>query len=113
MLYKMMAKAKKEQKPRFNGAPCAYFDGVFNYFNLNSAEFHARSTDMKWLGPCNGDIDYTIDLSGSIPEYRILLARLSTKKYQMVLYSGDWDDVVPYHDTIKGIRSLYLTESYI
>ena len=72
-----MAKAKKEQKPRFNGAPCSYFDGVFNYFSLNSAEFHAKDSGMKWLGPCNGDIDYTIDLSGSIPEYRILLARLS------------------------------------
>ena len=29
------------------------------------------------------------------------------------MYNGDWDDVVPYHDTIKGIKGLYLSESYI
>ena len=34
--------------------------------------------------------------------YRILLSRLSTKNYQIVLYNGDWDDVVPYHDTVKA-----------
>ena len=45
--------------------------------------------------------------------YRILLSRLSTKNYQIVMYNGDWDDVVPYHDTIKGIKELYLSESYI
>jgi hypothetical protein len=41
--------------------------------------------------------------------YRILLSRLSVKKYQMVLYNGDWDGVVPYHDTVKNLKALYLT----
>jgi hypothetical protein len=36
--------------------------------------------------------------------YRILLSRISAKNYQIVLYSGDWDGVVPYHDTVKGIK---------
>lgn len=45
--------------------------------------------------------------------YRILLSRLSTKNYQIVLYNGDWDDVVPYHDTQKVLKELYLSESYI
>jgi hypothetical protein len=59
------------------------------------------------------DIRYTIDLAGSMQSYRILLSRLSTKNYQIVLYNGDWDDVVPYHDTVKAIKELYLTEAYI
>lgn len=50
------------------------------------------------------DIRYTIDLAGSMQSYRILLSRLSTKNYQIVLYNGDWDDVVPYHDTVKAIK---------
>ncbi len=36
MLMKLLAKARNQKVPnKFNGAPCAYFDGVFDYFNLN------------------------------------------------------------------------------
>lgn len=34
-------------------------------------------------------------------EYRYLLNKLAD--YHVVLYSGDWDDVVPYTDTIKNL----------
>jgi hypothetical protein len=54
---------------------------------------------------------YYITLAGSIPEYRYLLNKLSS--YQIVLYSGDWDDVVPYTDTLKNIDNLNLKESSI
>ena len=77
MLFKLLAKARNEEKSRFNGAPCSYFDGVFNYFNLNVDAFHPKDTGMKWNGPCLEDIHYDIDLRGSIPEYRYLLSRLS------------------------------------
>lgn len=40
--------------------------------------------------------------------YRTLLARSSVKNYQIVLYNGDWDSVVPYHDTVQGLKELYL-----
>ena len=66
---------------------------------------------MKWNGPCASNVSYHIDLAGSMASYRILLSRQSLAKYQIVLYNGDWDDVVPYHDTIKGIKNLYLMES--
>lgn len=74
--------------------------------------------EMEWP-MCNllltqaENISYSIDLAGSMQSYRILLSRLSTKNYQLVLYNGDWDDVVPYHDTVKAIKELYLTDSYI
>jgi len=34
-------------------------------------------------------------------------------KYHIVLYNGDWDDVVPFTDTIKNMRNLKLEESYL
>lgn len=27
---------------KFNGAPCAYFDGVYQYFTTHITEFHAE-----------------------------------------------------------------------
>lgn len=68
---------------------------------------------MDWNGPCAANISYSIDLAGSMESYRQLLSRVVLEKYQIVLYNGDWDDVVPYHDTLKGIKNLYLHESYL
>lgn len=36
----------------FNGAPCAFFDGMFDYFNLNEVEYKAKFPGQKWNGPC-------------------------------------------------------------
>lgn len=33
---------------------------------------------------------------------------LGEDKYHMVLYNGDWDDVVPFTDTIKNMEKLNL-----
>lgn len=53
MLMKTLSKTRKTKIPeRFNGAPCAYFDGVFNYFNINEVAYHAKVTGQKWNGPC-------------------------------------------------------------
>jgi hypothetical protein len=38
--------------------------------------------------------------------YRYLLSRIHL--YQIVLYNGDWDAVVPYNDNIKNILKLNL-----
>ena len=37
---------------KYNGAPCCYFDGMYNYFNLNKEEYHAKFKEMVWNGPC-------------------------------------------------------------
>jgi len=39
-------------------------------------------------------------------QYRILLGEMSD--YHIILYNGDWDDVVPYTDTIKNLKKLNL-----
>jgi len=68
---------------------------------------------MVWNGPCAHNItaNYHIDLKGSMDSYRYLLTR--TNDLQMILYNGEWDSVVPYIDTIKNIKKLYLQESYL
>lgn len=40
------------ETPKFNGAPCAYFDGIYDYFNTNEEQFHAKFKGMVWNGPC-------------------------------------------------------------
>lgn len=37
---------------KYNGAPCAYFDGVYNYFNINANAYHRAFPSQIWNGPC-------------------------------------------------------------
>lgn len=48
----LKAQRKGLERPTFNGAPCAYFDGVYDYFNKNEEPFHAKFQGMQWNGPC-------------------------------------------------------------
>ncbi len=85
-------------------APCAYFDGVYNYFNLNNAAFHAKWPSQQWNGPCAENVTYNADYEGSIKSYTYLINR----KIKVVLYNGNADAVVPYIDTYKGLELLKL-----
>ena len=99
---------------KFNGAPCAYFDGIFDYFNLNEEAYHAKFKGQKWNGPCVEDIRYRIDTAGSIASYRHLIGLIPTsRRIGLVLYNGNWDSVVPYGDSLKGLDMLDLTSNYI
>lgn len=51
LLMNILAKTRN-QKPKYNAAPCAYFDGLFDYFNINEEAYHAKWQGMKWNGPC-------------------------------------------------------------
>eukprot|EP00178_Gracilaria_changii_P005607 TRINITY_DN19359_c0_g1_i1.p1 TRINITY_DN19359_c0_g1~~TRINITY_DN19359_c0_g1_i1.p1 ORF type:complete len:137 (-),score=8.57 TRINITY_DN19359_c0_g1_i1:292-702(-) len=44
--------SNKSNNVGFNGAPCAYFDGMFNYFNLHEKEYKAKFDGQLWNGPC-------------------------------------------------------------
>lgn len=52
-----------------------------------------------------------MDMDGSIASYMHLLTRSVEKHYKIVLYNGDWDDVVPFRDTLAGIEILGLKPS--
>ena len=85
--------------------PCSYFKGIRDYFTLNRETFHPKFSDMQWNGPCVEDINYSVDLRGSLNSYRELL---EAAKYRIFLYNGDWDNIVPYLDTKKNIEDLGL-----
>ena len=42
-------------------------------------------------------------------QYKQLLA--DSSKYHIILYNGDWDDVVPYTDTLKNLDDLKLRKN--
>lgn len=53
LLMKTLAKQlNKKVGGKFNGAPCAYFDGIFDYFNIHEVNYHAKFSGQKWNGPC-------------------------------------------------------------
>jgi hypothetical protein len=108
----ILNKLKEQFAPKRNynfrdgdsNAPCAYFDGVFNYFNLNDAAYHAKFKGMQWNGPCADNITYNADADGSIESYKYLISR----KIPVILYNGNADAVVPFIDTYKGLNLLKL-----
>ena len=61
----------------FNGAPCAFFDGMYDYFNLNAEAWKAKNPGAAWNGPC-ASIKYTADPAGSLNSYRHLLGLMMT-----------------------------------
>lgn len=46
-----------------------------------------------------------MSVEGSIDAYKFLI---NVGKYKIILYNGDWDDVVPYTDTLKNFRKMGL-----
>lgn len=103
----LLDKKIDEQEKKYNGnAPCAFFDGMYSYFNTNADAYHSKWKGMTWNGPCAQNISYNIDIKGSMTSYRKLLGRSNI--YSIVLYNGDWDAVVPYVDTLKNLKKLNL-----
>jgi len=74
--------------------PCAYVDGVSGYLNLNNVKqaLHV-DTNIEW-NICS-NLDYGYAPNGSIPQYHQLL---NANKYQILIYNGDSDSVVPFND---------------
>ncbi len=82
---------------------CPSDEGMIAYMNANKQEFHSKNPN-EWT-PCSS-IHYNIDPAGSIARYqRIFLASSTVRVW---LYSGDWDDVVPYTDTLKNLEKMGL-----
>lgn len=54
-----------------------------------------------------------VDPNGSMQSYIELLGRRYNANYQIHLYNGNWDAVVPYKDTISAIGELGLREEAV
>jgi hypothetical protein len=53
MLYKTLAKQLNQSySPKHDELLCSYYDGVYNYFKINSKAFKSKLEEGKWNGPC-------------------------------------------------------------
>jgi hypothetical protein len=80
---------------------CPSDDGAIQYFNLTKHAFHVDHVNKTWE-PCT-EINYDMTEDGSMREYFEIFLN---KGIRVLLFSGDWDDVVPYRDTEKNLELL-------
>ena len=81
---------------------CPSSQGGIKYWNLNKYAFHVENISKTW-SVCS-HLNYSITQRGSIDEYRMILNNGGVRVW---LYSGDFDDVVPFTDTEKNVDKLY------
>lgn len=79
---------ESKERPKFNGAPCAYFDGLRQYFNMSTVEYNAKWANMTWNGPC----------------VRAVLHRLKTSPTTSIP-AGQWIPIVTYSGKYENIPS--------
>ena len=79
---------------------CPKDDGAIDYWNLNKIPFKTLKYNKTW-SPCRR-VNYTITPRGSLQEYQNILKN----QVKVWLFSGDWDDVVPFTDTEKNVDKL-------
>ncbi len=68
---------------------------------VNNGTFNLKS-DFKNFTICNASIykAYDIGENGSFQELESLISMNDLKVY---FFSGDWDDVIPFTDTVKNL----------
>ena len=64
--------------------------------------YHVDRVNKTWAA-CDDDTPYDITVEASMEEFRQIFLNKAIKVW---LFSGDWDDVVPYPDTIYNLNLL-------
>mgnify|MGYP001950227642 CR=1 FL=1 len=80
---------------------CPSDAGAIKYWNLNKIAFNVDHINKTWAVCCH--LNYSITARGSINEYRRIFTNGGVRVW---LYSGDFDDQVPYTDTEKNVDTL-------
>jgi hypothetical protein len=80
---------------------CPIDDGMIDYLNIYRATYHVEGVNKTWE-PCS-DINYDITVEASMEEYKQIFANKAVKVW---MFSGDWDDVVAYPDTLYNLKLL-------
>lgn len=86
---------------------CENMKGVENYFHSNNVAFHSDKTNFA---VCNWTIfdKYEVTNSGSMLEIPQILTETD---YRVHLFNGDFDDVVPFTDTLKNLEKMGFRQS--
>ena len=80
---------------------CPSDDGAISYFNKHKKEFHVDGSGKTWA-PCV-NLLYSISEHGSLTEYSHIFEQKDIKVW---IFSGDWDDQVPFPDTVQNLEKL-------
>lgn len=104
----LMRRAASFRIPRnhsYGDGDCEYDHGLQTYFDVNAHIWNSQTSVP--FAACNDTIfeAYDREPRGSLDAYRSIINRGQIKVY---LYNGDWDDVVPFRDTIKNLQLLDL-----
>eukprot|EP00178_Gracilaria_changii_P001489 TRINITY_DN12016_c0_g2_i1.p1 TRINITY_DN12016_c0_g2~~TRINITY_DN12016_c0_g2_i1.p1 ORF type:complete len:105 (+),score=2.72 TRINITY_DN12016_c0_g2_i1:657-971(+) len=91
---KQQGEEKLEEIPE-----CPSDKGAIDYWNLNKYAYHVENISKTW-SVC-ARLKYTMTERGSIQEYKRILFNGGIRVW---LYSGDFDDVVPFTDTEKNVE---------
>lgn len=80
---------------------CPVDNGMIDYLNTHKAIYNVSWVKKNWTS-CS-DINYDITEEASMEEFRQIFLNKGVKVW---LYSGDWDDQVPYTDTVYHLNEL-------
>ena len=76
---------------------CPSDNGAIQYWNLNKIAYKVEKVNKTW-SVCS-HLNYSISQKGSMDQYNRILNHGEDGAVRVWLFSGDWDDVVPYTDT--------------
>lgn len=96
------------KKNKFNGAPCAYFDGLYQYFNVHYRDFHADvryNETNKWNGPCVPHY-FIFRLKTSVRNIKLTCRDLTVKSN---IYWLDWMIFIWYSIMEIGMELCHLS----
>jgi serine carboxypeptidase-like clade 2 len=91
------------------GEWCSYDEGVEDYMNSKNVKDAFRTAKQNELfSICNMTIfeRYKVDPKGSYAS----IPKLLEKGLRIYIVSGDWDDIVPFTDTLKNIKRMNLNQ---
>jgi pimeloyl-ACP methyl ester carboxylesterase len=92
---------RNEESPLGDIPDCPQDTGMIKYWNLNKIPFKVNNTNKTWTVCAH--LNYSVSMRGSILEYQNILNNGAVKVW---LFSGDFDDVVPFTDTEKNLQIL-------
>ena len=73
---------------------CPSDNGAISYWNEYKHDYNVEESGKEWA-PCS-NLNYEISQKGSMDEYWEIFLH---KDIRVWIFSGDWDDQVPFPDT--------------
>lgn len=97
---------RSEDSPLGDIPDCPSDAGMIKYWNLNKIPFKVNSSSKSWTVCAH--LNYSVTMRGSLKEYQKIIMNGAVKVW---LFSGDFDDQVPFTDTDKNLDLMLLEKT--